>query len=501
MFNAIVSVPGVDRQGSKTSTRSAWWDTNLVRWYGNLLGPMYGWQKRSTSLVTGSARCVMCFAGDSRARWIAVGTHSGLFVSSQSGTITDITPVGFVAGRSSEVSAGGFGSGIYSGGTYGTPRLDAGTTLPAAVWDLDTWGGSLVGCCDGDGGLYQWDGDTGVIAYAITNAPTSCVGLVVTDQNILVALGAGGNPKKLQWSTINDNTIWTPSATNQAGDLELVTQGSVKAALKLGGDFLVWTDQDAHRVRYDGLPFVYVPQRLGDNTGIRSKRGFASSGVDCMWWSSAAFLRYNGQVTPVECSVKDYLDSNLNTQQTSKITAFHNANYGEYWWIYPSTTSNENDSYVAYDYRRGHWMIGSLGRGCMAAPGVFKNPIGVDSSGYIYEHELGFNYDGDTPFAETGCLVYEPNGDYQPGELDRMLDVFQVVADEQTAGQCQLSFYGQSWPSADDEELLQTIQLTANGWEDARFSARQIRMRVEGVAMAAWRFGPQRIDTQPGAAR
>ena len=44
--------------------------------------------------------------------------------------------------------------------------------------------------------------------------------------------GAGGNPRKVQWSDREDNTLWTPAATNEAGDLELNTSGQIMAGIK-----------------------------------------------------------------------------------------------------------------------------------------------------------------------------------------------------------------------------------------------------------------------------
>jgi hypothetical protein len=90
-----------------------------------------------------------------------------------------------------------------------------------------------------DGKLYQWELNTATPAAVITNAPTSCRSLVVSEERFLFALGAGGNPKLVQWSDRENNTIWTPSATNEAGDLELQTTGLIMCGVRVRGQTLI----------------------------------------------------------------------------------------------------------------------------------------------------------------------------------------------------------------------------------------------------------------------
>ena len=52
---------------------------------------------------------------------------------------------------------------------------------------------------------------TGTPAQLIANCPTSVQSLIVTEERALMVLGAGGDPKKVQWSDLEDNTDWTPS--------------------------------------------------------------------------------------------------------------------------------------------------------------------------------------------------------------------------------------------------------------------------------------------------
>ena len=202
--------PGVFRSGTERESKGRWYDTDKVRWYDQVqLGPILGWVTKSTSAVTGKARAIITWkdnTGDSGrgSRWAGIGTHSNLYVMDDGGVVKDITPAGFTAGRADATVLLGYGEGKYGFWGFGTPRPDTGNVLPATVWDLDIWGQYLIGCSHDDGttggSLYMWQLDfaTPTKAAAITNAPANCYGVVVAPQRFILALGAGGNPRKLQ---------------------------------------------------------------------------------------------------------------------------------------------------------------------------------------------------------------------------------------------------------------------------------------------------------------
>lgn len=492
MLMPIEPQPGVFRNGTEYETSGRWQDANLVRWYGRQLGPIGGWRPRSNNAVTGKARTILPWKTLGSDRWIGIGTHSNLYVQNSAGQVFDITPIGFVAGAADESAGAGFGFGPFGSDAFGTPRRDTGSGTPALVWDLDTWGQYLVGCAASDGKLHQWTLNTAVKAAPVSGAPTSCLGLVVTEQGFMMALGAGGDPRRVQWSAQGDNTDWTPSAANQAGDIDLITSGTIVKGAKLGPLVLVLTDLDAHVGRYLGLPYVYEFERVGYGCGAMSKGCVVAMGQQAVWWSKSGFWIYDGSTRPIECEVFDFLTRNLNQSQKSKISGFHNAQYGEAWWFYPSAASSENDSYVYWDYRRDHWNVGALGRLCAAEPSVFKWPLAMDAAGLCYEHEVGSAYDGALPFAETGP--------FELGNGDQIMQCRSLIADEATPGQATVSFRTRLYPDA-AETVVDAVALTSAGRADLRFAGRQVKMRVTQAASTPWRFGRARLELQAGGRR
>jgi hypothetical protein len=482
--------PGVYKNGTEYQSKGRWNNSNLVRWFENTIRPVGGWRKRSTSQLTGMARGLINWRDNTGNRRIGVGTHSKLYSMNEAGTLTDITPSDLTVGSADAIQKLGYGYSTYGNYAYGVARPDLGSYTPATTWSLDTWGEYLVGCSTADGRLLEWQLNTANDAVAITNAPTSCIGLVVTQERFLFALGASGNPRKISWSDQENNTVWTAAATNQAGDFELTTIGSLQCAKRIRGVTIIFTDVDVHTATYIGPPYIYSFDRIGTGCGIISKQGVAVTDNSCLWMSKSGFWMYDGYVKPLVSDVGDYVFNNINYQQSSKIYAIHNSAFGEIWWFYPSSASNEVDSYVSYNYRENHWAVGTLARTCGTDQGIFATPLMVSTDGYIYEHEVGFAYDSQTLFAESGPV--------ELGAGDRVLSLTGMIPDENTLGDVQARFSTKFYPTS--TEYSYGPYSMANP-TSLRLTGRQIAVKIEGARNADWRVGIIRFDGKTGGLR
>ena len=120
--------------------------------------------------------------------------------------------------------------------------------------------------------------------------------MLVTEERFVFALGAGGNPRKVQWSDREANTVWTPSATNEAGDMELQTTGRIMCGTPMRGRTLILTDNDAHVATYSGPPFVYGFERVGTACGISSRKALVSIDEGAFWMGHRGFFTFDGSV-------------------------------------------------------------------------------------------------------------------------------------------------------------------------------------------------------------
>jgi hypothetical protein len=333
-------------------------------------------------------------------------------------------------------------------------------------------------------------------AQQISNAPIDNLGLIVTEERFLFALGAGGNPRKVQWSDREDNTTWTPASTNEAGDIELQTSGQIETAIRTRGQTLVITDVDAHTARYIGPPYVYGFERVGTSCGIISRQAAADVDMGVFWMGNGGFYRFDGNlVSEIPCDVHDYVFGDINTSQKSKTWAFTNGQFGEIWWFYASSNSTEIDRYVAFDYKENHWLIGNLSRTSGASRGVFEYPMLMDANGAMYDHEVGLSY----AVSGTEQTVFAESGPISIGNGDNIMQVTDLIPDEKTQGDVDVTFKSRYYPN--DTEYTHG-PYTPSSPTAVRFSGRQIRMRVEGdTPYAAWRVGTMRVDAKAGGRR
>lgn len=484
--------PGQKYAGTARQSAGRWRTSNLVRWFEDAMKAIGGWAVRTTSAMTGKPRALIGWRDNSDTRWLAIGTESHLYALSVSETAPhDITPAGFTAGRADAVSGGGYGSGLYGVGTYGSPRIDVAAAQDASMWELDTFGQNLYGVMSDDGKVYKWTLNTAAVAVALGGtSPTSNSGLITSPEFFLFILGGGGVKRRVQWPDQQSDSTWTPLSTNQAGSYDLSTQGRIMCGRKLRASTLIFTDIDAHIATYLGLPYVYRFDRIGDNCGIISRGAVAATDTRAMWMSSTGFFIYDGVVSPVTCEVFEAVFSNLNFTQRSKITAFANSAFNEIWFLYPSMGSTENNSAVVYNLQENHWTMHSLARLSAIDRGIFANPIMANSTGYLYDHETGAAYDGVTPTATSGPL--------EIGKGDRLIKCREIIPDEATLGQVQVTVIGADSPTGAETTFG---PFTPTSFTQARWAARQAKMKVDFLTPAGARWGNPRADIQEGGRR
>ena len=481
--------PGVYRNGTDLQSAGRWRDASLVRWADGTMRPVAGWEARF-DLNDTVPRGMHSWRDLNNNRYIAVGMFDKLYAISQAGTITDITPAGLTTGNAVATQNLGYGGGLYGVGAYGTPRSDSGSFADATTWTLDNWGQELVACSNADGDLYAWDLNVAKNGVTIPNAPLNNLSLIVTEERFLFALGAGGNPRKVQWSDREDRELWTAAATNEAGDLELQTSGQIMQALRTRGQTLILTDIDAHTATYQGPPFVYGFERVGSACGAISRKAAASVDQGVFWMGLGSFFAYSGgAVQEVPCEVVDYVFSDISSTRRSHIWAVSNAQHSEVWWFYPSSGATECDRYVSFNYLERHWSTGIMARTAGVDRGVFNTPIWIDATGQAYNQEIGTAYDGASIYAESGPI--------QIGAGDNVAVCTMLIPDEKTQGQVTTTFKTRFYPN--DTERSYGPYSMANP-TDVRFTGRQIRMRVTGTA-TDWRFGIPALDMKQGGQR
>ena len=395
--------PGLRADGTDLQTEGYWLDCNLVRWSGRVMQPVGGWVSRGVS-VGAAPRGALAWrdnAGDARA---AFGSSDALHIMTIGNVLTNIEPLDLATGRVDAGAVVGYGVGPYGEEAYGVVRTETASGEPATTWSLDTWGENLLAVSRDDKRILEWTPTTVGPAVPIAGAP-ACGAMVVTDERFVFALGSGGRAR-VRWSDRENNALWTPAATNEAGDITLQSEGSILAGCRANGQTLILTTRDAHAATYIGPPFVYRFDRVGSACGLVAPLAFAGIASGVAWMGERGFFVFSGgAVQEVPCAIADRVFSDINRRQVSKVAAHTVEAQNEVWWLYPSEESIECDRYVAWNYRDNTWHRGSIDRTTGIDAGVFAKPMMTGPLGVVYNHEQGFAYGGLKPWAETAPIT------------------------------------------------------------------------------------------------
>jgi len=495
--------PGMSRPGTIYESKGRWYDGNLVRWSEGVMQPVSGWQNLKTSApadvnVGNPVRGAHVWRRNLGTPQVALGTATKL-QHFEEGVLTDITPISFTTGGvDAAQTSGAFGQGAFGVGAFGVGDASVDTLTEANSWQIDNYGEDLVAVCYSDKQLLYWDRSVGVgtPAAALTNAP-DCLGVVVTPERFIVALGSNINgsldPKNVAWADQDDPTNWTASNTTQAGDLDLATEGQIMAGRRTRSETLIWTDIALYAMRFIGGVYVYTIPEIGKGGAI-SRMSMQVVDSKAFWMGPRGFYIYDGNVRRLSSEVGDFVFNELNRTQASKVWCEARAQFSEVTWYYPSAGKTECDRYVTFNYAMGIWYLGALERTGGVDQGVLDYPISSDAAGDIYQHEVGTSYLDPN---DVALKPYATSGPVELGQGDNVMTLDDIYPDGATLGD--LSF--KIW-TADSPTGAETPNgpYTATEVISLRLEARQMRIEIEQVN-PGWRFGTPRLDLQAGGMR
>ena len=318
-------------------------------------------------------------------------------------------------GPSIQAVATGWGASYWGFGPWGIgqPALDS-----LRIWNHANFGEDLIYGPRG-GGIYYWDASVGVATRGVAiSSMAGASDVPVKQNNILVSdvsrfvlcfgvnpIGSSDiDPMLIRWSDQEDPTNWSPTVTNQSGDLRLSYGSEIITARQQRQEILVWTDSALYSLQYLGPPFVWGAQSVGENISIISPNAVASANNITYWMGTDKFYKYDGRVQTLRCDLRQFIFQNadpnltLNHNQTQQVFASTVEAYNEVWWFYCSTDSTVPNRYVVYNYSEDIWYYGTMERTAWLDSGLSPNPLATTNSGYLLNQETGVDN------GETGTL-------------------------------------------------------------------------------------------------
>ena len=244
--------------------------------------------------------------------------------------------------------------------------------------------------------------------YQVVTTPTSTTFTVVLLQDpggsasvegTYVYIDYSGNydPLLIRWANVNPDIgpqpeEWKPEITNSAGFIRVKGGSFIVTGFNTRQETLIFTNTALNSLQFLGTSEVFSVQQISDNINIAGSNVVAEANNVVLWMGHDKFYFYDGRVNTLPCSIRQYIFTDINIEQSSLFFAGTNREFSEVIWFYCSAASSTIDRYVIYNYQEQLWYYGTLNRTAWFDSQVVTSPLAA-SGGYIYEHEVG-NDDG-----------------------------------------------------------------------------------------------------------
>jgi hypothetical protein len=436
------------------------------------------------------------------------------------------------AGLPINVQGLGWGIGTWGRGAWGSAASSGGTTQQLGYWTQDTYGQDLV-IAPTNGDIYYWKISTGTNSGGIpivpavklsslvgaANCPTIVTGIIVTDENHVVALGCNAigettkTPMLIRWADQDNPALWTPSITTSAGGYKLTYGDGIVTAIKSRQETLIFTDSALYGMQYVGAPYTFNIQPRSTNITIASPFAAISVNNITYWMGHKKFFTYGGTVETLPCAIRQYIFNDFNFNQEAQTFVGAVGEFNEIWWFYCSTDAVSPDRYAVYNYQERIWYYGSMNRTAWIDCPQRSYPVAAIDGNLIYqENGLEDNATG-TP---APIVAFIQSADFDLDDGDHFAFVQRLIPDITFAGSTAdtpavtMKLYAKDFPGGPynqetDEPIARTTTVPIEGYTQQkwlRLRGRQIAFRIESDSTGTqWSLGIPRLEISPDGKR
>jgi hypothetical protein len=364
-------------------------------------------------------------------------------------------------------------------------------------------------------------------AYAKKYIPYVATEIMVSDQNRQV-IAFGCNPYDtnqkqdkmvVRWSDSSDPTNWdTADTTKNAGETRLSSGSYIVTAIQNREEILIWTDTSLFTMTFTGPPYGYGFNLVGSNFDIIGPNSKVVTGSIAYWMGSNNFYMYDGKISPMPCTVRDYVFTDISVEDGDKVYCSSDTGNNEIIWFYPSRSQSTNgsrevDRYVVFNYLENAWYYGTLARTAWIDRKGHEYPRAVSPDGYLYNQEIGFDDGSTTPASPIVAYIQSSPIEIEDGNnfmfINRVIPdlTFRNSVTHNGSMQPSVKFtikpqdYPGSVVGAGNERDVQrsnSATLNVNLFTNqvfTRLRARSVALRVESDEPGvAWRLGVPRFD-------
>ena len=407
--------------------------------------------------------------------------------------LSGINTTGFTAYTSAGTATKQWGWG------YSANVSNSNVTLEPDLWSLSLWGEDLI-ATRRNGATYTWDATAPTArATIIANAPTnSKMSFVSVPDRHLVCLGAENgseDPLNVRWSDQEDNTTWTASATNTAGSNRLSQGSKIIGAVQTRDQTLVFTDDAAFGMYFQGPPFTFGFRELGESAPPISQNAAIEVNGIVYWMGNRHFYMYDGTIKILPSPVRDHVFDAMDESLALLTYAGINRRFTEIIWLYATVGATAPNKYVTVNYTTGEWAFGSWDRAVWQDDLSWMDyPFAISETGTLNYHENGTSDNGATMTTTLESGVFEIP---EAGEKLFMLD--RVIPDATIGGgSMTVSLIVAKYPGG-PETTKGPYTVTGDTEKiSMRMRGRQVRLKLDSSGTEdSWKWGVARASVRP----
>lgn len=233
------------------------------------------------------------------------------------------------------------------------------TTPTDQRWRFTQFGDVVIGA-NGYDKLQGYNINSGsTFADLAADAPAARYVTIVRDFVV------GGNiqpdyPNRVQWSALNDESSWTPSATTQADYQDIPDGGSIVGIT--GGEFgLVLLDRSIYRMSYVGSPLVFQFDNITRNLGCYEANSVIQYAGMTFFLGDDGFYACDGQqILPIgNEKVNRYFFSDVDQGTIYLMSAAVDPAKKLIIWAYAATGSATVNKLIIYNFQTQKWSSGT----------------------------------------------------------------------------------------------------------------------------------------------
>lgn len=460
-------------------------------------------------------------------------TYSGITSTSFTGCTRAVTQTAPTAASTPQHRSGSFVQqcivNVSTRGWGDASNTSAPSNNNIRLWSFDNFGEDLLANPRG-GQIFYWKPSLG---YDSTNraiplsdlsgansTPLFSNTVLATDQRHVLAFGTNAigettqDPLLIRWSDQEDAADWYPTATNSAGDLRVPMGSLIVGIQSTRQETLVFTDESLHSLQYIGAPYIFSLQTLADNVNLIGPNAVITVNNVTYWMGEDKFYAYSGRVETLPCSLRRFVYSDINFEQSYQIHVGLNEQFGEIIWFYCSANSVVIDRYVVYNYLENIWYYGQRSRTAWLDSHVRSAPFATAYDGFMYEHEVGCD-DGSTN-PPTAISAYIESADFDIDDGDKFSFIKRVIPDitfQNSTSHTPSALYtikarnfpGSSFDQSNDRIVERTATAAVDNYTNQvwiRIRGRQAVIRVESTDVGVmWQVGSTRLDIRPDGRR